>query len=213
MVKELKRDVGFLVVLEHAARELAPVGAKRLRQQDQCAAGVCLTFPWENNAAFCGANCSAASDCPTSFSCVNVEGVGGQCVPENDYCSPSGGNISMGDYCWGPAMCSSGLCLPVPGDAFCTKECTVGSASSCPSGFQCFASTDGGGICIKEGSKGFPTAQESSKTVPYSSSYGVFKFDPFFGVCGDFRCLAPAIYKILDPVPFESERRKTLLGV
>ena len=126
-------------------------------EHTNCESGVCLSFPWES-ASFCGEPC-AGQTCPTGFKCLSVEGTADQCVPEHDYCSPVGGNVPNGSYCWGPAMCSRGECVPVPGDAYCAPDCNPASASGgCPSGFQCFPTAQGGGVCIKEGSKAFGEA-------------------------------------------------------
>jgi len=123
-------------------------------EHGNCQSGACLSFPWEGS-SFCGEPCSGQT-CPTGFKCLSVEGVADQCVPEHDYCSPRGGNVPNGSYCWGPAMCARGQCIPVPEDAYCAPECNPSSSSGgCPSGFQCFPTAQGGGVCIKEGSKAF----------------------------------------------------------
>ncbi|MBR58429.1 MAG: hypothetical protein CMH54_10460 [Myxococcales bacterium] len=120
-----------------------------------CKDNVCLSFPWEYNAAFCGQSCNTGTDCPKGFSCENVADAGNQCVPTHDYCSPSGGNIPMGEYCWGPGMCNSGICIPTAGDAYCTQQCNTANPNSCPANYACYGGGTSEGICFKKGSKQF----------------------------------------------------------
>ena len=118
----------------------------------QCSNGVCLGYPNENGNGFCGADCSSDGDCPNQFDCVQVTGVGGQCVPTYEYCTHFGSNVPLGGYCWGNQMCSSGQCIPLPGDAYCTQSCNTNSASSCTAGYKCLGSGSSG-YCLKVGDK------------------------------------------------------------
>ncbi len=119
-----------------------------------CQDNTCLSFPWEN-AAYCGQSCNTAADCAKGFSCQGVADAGNHCLPTHDYCSPEGGNIAMGDYCWGPAMCSSGICIPTSDDAYCSQQCDPNNPNSCPSNYACYGGGGNEGICFKKGSKQF----------------------------------------------------------
>ncbi len=103
-----------------------------------CAPGArCLLEP-AGDAAFCGAACESDADCPDDFACVDVAGAGNQCLPRNGTCAERGANIPVGQRCYGPATCESGLCWPTNTTAYCTQPCRPAeSASDCPSGTQC----------------------------------------------------------------------------
>lgn len=75
----------------------------------------------------------------------------------------------LGATCTDNTSCESGECGMNGKDSKCTMDCTVGDATSCPSGFDCLAGgaagvcwpsasgTDGGGCCDTSG-HGAPTA-------------------------------------------------------
>lgn len=105
-----------------------------------CVSGQCKTV---GSAKFCRTSCSNDAQCGDTFVCELSTGL---CKPSNGYCSQEGGNVSLGGYCYGMEICQSGLCLALPGDAYCSKECTQNS--QCP-GMKCTS-----GYCI------FPGEQE-----------------------------------------------------
>ena len=110
---------------------------------DHCENGYCLDFGGGNG--FCSADCTSSAQCPEGFSCFFIaDSIPNQCLPDNDACHQGGSNIALGDFCYGHQTCSSGLCLVVPDDAYCSKSCT----SSCPAGFTCNS-----GYCFKAGNK------------------------------------------------------------
>ncbi len=121
-----------------------------------CKAGPCLN--WGGGHTYCGQTCTSSSQCPSGFSCWQLESGATTCLPDNEFCHQAGQNIAMGDYCYGHETCQAGLfCLPLTDDAMCTRECTA--AKPCPSGFACTA-----GICMKAGSKPYGApCQESSE--------------------------------------------------
>ncbi len=105
-----------------------------------CASGQCKTV---GSSKFCRTACGNDADCGATFYCELSTGL---CKPSNGYCSLEGGNISLGQYCYGMETCQSGLCLVLPSASYCSKECTQNS--QCP-GMKCIS-----GYCI------FPGEQE-----------------------------------------------------
>jgi hypothetical protein len=74
----------------------------------------------------------------------------------------------LGAACTGNGDCDSGSCATEGNDGKCTMSCTMGDATSCPSGFDCAAAgdqgvcwpheTEGGGCCSVGGSAQGPLA-------------------------------------------------------
>lgn len=95
-----------------------------------------------------GAPCASATDC-------NKNGIEGQkCDAGKCYWDPPTGAI--GDACTYSQFCESGFCLETTDGGFCSRDCIVGVADSCPTDFTCIASgtsgvcvpnDDGGGCC------------------------------------------------------------------
>ena len=101
-----------------------------------CETGSCLLFPF--GGAFCALECQEHADCAGGFSCLEVAGETGlRCLPSNGECAEAGGNISVGDYCYGSATCDSGRCLVTPQAAYCTEECSTADSSACPAELRC----------------------------------------------------------------------------
>lgn len=102
-----------------------------------CLSGQCKSI---GGAYYCRNSCSNNSQCGDTFYCETSSGL---CKPSNGYCNQQGGNIALGDFCYGMETCQSGLCLVLPSDAYCSKECS--SSSQC-SGMNCTS-----GYCIYPG--------------------------------------------------------------
>ncbi len=81
-----------------------------------------------------GMSCQAPADCPSGQVCQ-----AGACVPGPG--TPGG----LGEGCTDSTDCNSGLCGAGPGGMKCTETCDP-AASSCPLGFDCL-STGQGGAC------------------------------------------------------------------
>ncbi len=134
-----------------------------------CANGYCLKYDEGN---YCGKNCTSDSSCSDNFYCYDISGGTDQCVAENGHCGQTGGNIQVGYFCYGHETCKDGLCMALPDDAYCSKECT--SNSQCPGWMKCIAdlcliggSTPLGGSC------GFHTDCASGMCLGISDSEAV----------------------------------------
>ena len=114
-----------------------------------CAQGYCLDFGGGNG--FCGSTCANSTECDEGFTCTPIQGGNNQCLPDNGYCDQYGSNIGLGGFCYGHATCSSGICLVLPDEAYCSKQCT----SSCGNGFACV-----NGFCLKAGTKNYGSTCE-----------------------------------------------------
>lgn len=143
---------------EHAACYLYPAvdfddgkACDTCHDTSHCADGYCLDFGGGNG--FCGETCGNSADCDDGFTCTLIQGGQNQCLPDNEYCDQYGSNIGLGGFCFGHATCSSSICLVLPDEAYCSKQCT----SSCPGGFACVS-----GYCLKSGSKPYGAACELS---------------------------------------------------
>ncbi|GEM_PF-1425185 len=102
-----------------------------------CLNGQCKSI---GGAKFCRQACTNNAQCGETFVCETSSGL---CKPSNGYCDQQGGNIALGQFCYGMETCQTGLCLVLPGDAYCSKECTQNS--QCP-GMKCSV-----GYCIYPG--------------------------------------------------------------
>ncbi|MGM0574773.1 MAG: matrixin family metalloprotease [Myxococcota bacterium] len=119
-----------------------------------CADGDCLLIQgW--GSAFCGQYCQGSTDCPDGFFCAEFTdpSIEPQCYPANDHCDQAGASIGLGEYCYGHETCSSGTCLVLPDDAYCSQECT----SSCADGMVCV-----GGLCLAAGDTPYGGACDKS---------------------------------------------------
>jgi hypothetical protein len=131
------------------------------KEKSNCTTGVC--FSYGDEGAFCGQDCGANSPCPDGYGCFNVPGVStSQCIPNNEHCAPTGGNIAIGDYCYDHDTCSSNRCLVLPDSAVCSKECNplAGGNAGCPSSMKCIGK-DADGICYPKGDQGLGEPCES----------------------------------------------------
>lgn len=136
-----------------------------------CQSGFCLEYP--DGLKFCGKNCTSDSNCPDLFYCYDLQGGSDQCVATNGYCSQTGSNIPLGNFCYGMETCESGLCLVLPEDAYCSKECT--SDSQCPGSLKCISE-----VCIMGGSTKMGGTCKSHMDCESSMCLGV---DEDSGVC------------------------------
>ena len=118
---------------------------------NNCASGSCIDFGAEG--PFCGQDCNTTSNCPTGFFCAALQGGVKQCLPNNDHCAPTGGNIGTGEFCYDHATCSSGRCLVLPDTALCTENCNPegGGNGGCPSSMVCIGQSPNA-ICYPKGS-------------------------------------------------------------
>jgi hypothetical protein len=99
--------------------------------------------------AYCGANCVTTSQCDAGYECASLDStVAKQCWPTNGFCHQAGGNIPMGEECYGHAVCATGLCLSMSTKAICSKQCT--SSATCGAGSSC-----SNGFCLPAGSHAY----------------------------------------------------------
>jgi hypothetical protein len=83
-----------------------------------------------------GVPCTDASSCATGQSCAE-----GRCFWDE----PTG---KIGDTCSYPQFCESEQCVDTTGGMFCSEDCVVGVADSCPKGFTCNGNTGQTGFCL-----------------------------------------------------------------
>jgi len=89
-----------------------------------------------------GAPCTSASTCADGQKCEQ-----GRCFWD----APTG---ELGDACTYPQFCVSGHCVETTdGDQFCSQECIVGVADSCPMGYTCDGPAVSNGFCVSEDAK------------------------------------------------------------
>lgn len=86
-----------------------------------------------------GAPCADASTCAKGQKCD-----AGRCFWD----TPTG---QLGDRCEYPQFCESAQCIDTSDGAFCSEDCVVGVADSCPMGFECIGNAGQTGFCIVEG--------------------------------------------------------------
>jgi hypothetical protein len=86
-----------------------------------------------------GAPCVDASTCAKGQSCE-----AGRCFWD----TPTG---KLGDRCDYPQFCESAQCIDTSDGMFCSEECVVGVADSCPTGYSCLGTPGLSGFCLDEG--------------------------------------------------------------
>jgi hypothetical protein len=97
--------------------------------------GACLTSTTTGN-QYCSEPCDENDRCPLGFWCVDVTGLGLQCVPREPSCSePSGGRGNC-DMCETLMDCESGSCVDFGWGQVCLDECTPG-LGECPAYTAC----------------------------------------------------------------------------
>jgi hypothetical protein len=138
---------------------------------NNCQSGYCLQYPGGGD--FCGKNCSSDSNCASDFYCYDVSSGTDQCVPNNGYCDQQGANIPIGQFCYGHETCQSSLCLALPGNAYCSKECS--QDSQCPGAMKCI-----GDYCIQGGSTAMGGSCQSHMDCQSSMCMGISASE---GVC------------------------------
>jgi hypothetical protein len=89
-----------------------------------------------------GSPCVTADTCATGQKCDT-----GRCLWD-----PPTGNI--GDACSYPQFCVSAMCSPSGMKQICTQDCTPGVSDSCPTGFECVATSNADGYCYTKASDG-----------------------------------------------------------
>jgi len=111
------------------------LGADCSPGQPPCSDGACLDL---GTAHLCTKSCGDASPCPDGFLCQKAR------LPKADgtfddvsVCFPDGGGGLGADCSFGPAACSSRLCLKKPSGNECTVACDA--AAPCASGYDCRA--------------------------------------------------------------------------
>lgn len=116
-----------------------------------CVSGGCLKYP--DDQYYCGQACTTSSQCPEHSFCYTTDGIN-SCVSDQVRCDQGGSQAQMGEYCWGMEVCQSGLCLALPGSAYCSKECNPSGSNTCGAGFSCLGEGSQG-YCIKAGQVAF----------------------------------------------------------
>ena len=118
-----------------------------------CQGGLCLDL---GTAQLCTQGCKAATDCPSGFSCQQaaLKNADGTLGAQTNVCFPQGGGGVGADCAFGPAACSTHLCLKKDNGNVCTQTCTV--SSDCPGQWTCGSAPDADGttkqVCLPPGS-------------------------------------------------------------
>ena len=116
-----------------------------------CGGGGCLQYP--DGQSYCGKSCTSDGQCPEHTFCYTQDGIN-SCVSDLVRCDQGGGQGAMGDYCWGMEVCQTGVCLALPGNAYCSKTCNPSGTNTCGSGWSCMGEGTSG-YCIKAGQVAF----------------------------------------------------------
>jgi hypothetical protein len=114
-----------------------------------------------------GAPCASADTCLKGQKCD-----AGKCFWD----PPSG---TLGDQCTYNEFCTSGLCQDSDIGQYCSQSCINNVADSCPTGFQCIATTDAQGVCLPNDAGGggggcCSVGPESSRAVWAHLGLGLF---------------------------------------
>lgn len=98
----------------------------------------CLSgFP--DGGAYCGAQCTTDTNCPTGFSCMEVSGsTVFQCIPDSMDCSSTPPECTTDSDCPTGEICDGGECVPDT-----TTDCATDA--DCPAGYVC-----DGGTCVPD---------------------------------------------------------------
>jgi hypothetical protein len=101
-----------------------------------------------------GLSCDVDTDCPDMKECFS-----NRCIVTPFQATGIGATCTTG------TDCDSGDCATGDGGSKCTMDCTVGTDTTCPSGFDCLDSGGGAGLCWPTGGgccdasgRGAPTA-------------------------------------------------------
>lgn len=115
--------------------------------------GSCLTMN-SNGLQFCSAPCDENDRCSDGFWCVDVTGLGKQCVPRKASCSEPSGDQEQCELCQGLEDCLSGSCVEFGWGNVCLDECTP-ALDDCPPYTACEAVQDNYGldwnVCVPQG--------------------------------------------------------------
>ena len=113
-------------------------------------AGACFLYPASAYA------CSHQCDCPfvLAENSAGEEVYEGQLTCSTNTCGAQGepflGNGGLGAACARTVDCGSAMeCVSTEIGAYCASSCTVG-ASSCPTGFSCYETNAGSGVCLAD---------------------------------------------------------------
>jgi MYXO-CTERM domain-containing protein len=89
--------------------------------------------------------------------------------------SPTG---ALGDKCTYNEFCTSGMCQESDIGQYCTQACINNVTDSCPTGFQCIATSDAQGVCLPNDAGGgggcCSVGPESSRAVWAHLGLGLF---------------------------------------
>jgi len=94
-----------------------------------CQSGTCLDL---GTATLCTQTCPAGT-CPDGFVCRKADLPDGS--GQTDVCFPDGGGLAGANCDFGPAACSSGLCIRKESGPICTQACT--DDTGCPTDWKC----------------------------------------------------------------------------
>ena len=125
-----------------------------------CQNGICLDL---GTAQICSQTCGGTSaTCPTGFSCeqgttagsITQSADGGTSGDSVSVCFPNGGGGIGADCTFGPAACTSHLCLKKDSGNVCTAVCTLNS--DCPATWSCLPVNDAtdnnqSSVCVPPG--------------------------------------------------------------
>jgi len=106
-----------------------------------CAAGSCESYGQEGR-NYCETPCGEG--CPDGLTCQQ-----GVCRPAHGFCGVAGNAVPGGEYCWGHALCESGLCGSTTDSAACSAPCNVDA--DCPAGMACLEFASGDKLCLPAG--------------------------------------------------------------
>jgi hypothetical protein len=109
-----------------------------------------------------GEPCTSADTCATGQRCED-----GRC-----FWDPPVGDL--GEECGFTQFCKSELCASVDsGESRCSQPCVVGTADSCPAGYECLASSASTGVCWPEGDAAGGCCSASSGALAQSGLFAV----------------------------------------
>lgn len=119
-----------------------------------CDEGACLSVFGPDNfgqeSLSCTAPCGTGGTCPDGFWCIDVTGLGPQCVPRTGSCLEPSRGKEICAYCSSETIsgiigdCERGICLPTPNLSRCFDFCGTGYPD-CPPYMVCKSVTEYGG--------------------------------------------------------------------